>query len=344
MVDAAPIEIAGQRTVVKISIAMATYNGARYLREQLESFITQERLPDELVICDDRSADETEAIIIDFAREAPFPVRLESNPDRLGVAGNFSRALSLCSGDLVFLSDQDDIWMPNKIATMVAAASNDPEHHCFINDAWLTDASVQPVGATKMQRIRDAGLPEGVMVMGCCTVFRSELLRLLLPIPPEQMAHDNWLVQLADLLKATRRLPIPLQYYRRHGANVSVNAVNRLQAPNAFMRIRERGANLVRRAMNSNGMRMEQLFHAQAAQRLHELGNSTTIDATRMEHARETASRRAALLHRRLEIRTLPHLRRLLPVAGLFRDGGYSGPGRPVDAIKDLLVRRIEPA
>lgn len=149
---------------MRISIAMATCNGARHLGEQLRSFAVQQRLPDELVVADDASTDGTRDLVEAFARSAPFPVRLVVNPARLGLAGNFGRALSLASGDLVFLSDQDDVWFPEKIAVVAGLAAADPAHACFINDAWLADGELRRVGASKMQRIRAAGLPAYVVL------------------------------------------------------------------------------------------------------------------------------------------------------------------------------------
>jgi glycosyltransferase involved in cell wall biosynthesis len=100
---------------LRLSIALATYNGEPYLAEQLESFATQRRRPDELVVCDDASTDATAAIVERFSYAAPFAVRLEVNATRLGCAGNFARALSLCTGDVLFLSDQDDVWLADKL-------------------------------------------------------------------------------------------------------------------------------------------------------------------------------------------------------------------------------------
>ncbi len=94
---------------LRISIAMCTYNGARFLPEQLASFAAQERLPDELVVCDDGSTDATMEILQDFAATALFEVRVERNPQNLGFVRNFEKTLSLCTGDIVFLSDQDDV-------------------------------------------------------------------------------------------------------------------------------------------------------------------------------------------------------------------------------------------
>ena len=95
---------------MKISIAMTAFNGAKYINEQLNSFASQTRLPDEVVVCDDISSDDTFEILDNFARSAPFKMIVVRNNKNLGYTKNFEKALSLCSGDLIFLSDQDDIW------------------------------------------------------------------------------------------------------------------------------------------------------------------------------------------------------------------------------------------
>lgn len=100
---------------MSISIAMCTYNGERYLREQLDSLSRQTCRPLELVICDDGSTDKTLQIIQDFTATAPFPVYLHVNPTNLGYADNFLKAAGLCQGEWVAFSDQDDVWMPEKI-------------------------------------------------------------------------------------------------------------------------------------------------------------------------------------------------------------------------------------
>jgi glycosyltransferase involved in cell wall biosynthesis len=91
-----------------ISIAMASYNGGRFIGRQLQSFANQSLLPSQLVICDDGSSDDTVAIVEEFAARAPFDVQLVINPERLGYNRNFAKAIGLCTGDLIFLSDQDD--------------------------------------------------------------------------------------------------------------------------------------------------------------------------------------------------------------------------------------------
>src|SRR6266704_3029265 len=102
----------------QISIALCTYNGARFLPEQLESIAAQTRLPDEMVVCDDRSADETTDIIRTFAKNALFPVRLEINEQKLGSTKNFEKAIRLCHGEIIAPADQDDVWNPQKLSKL----------------------------------------------------------------------------------------------------------------------------------------------------------------------------------------------------------------------------------
>ena len=101
---------------LSISIALCTYNGERFLRKQLDSYIQQTRLPDELVICDDGSKDRTLEILEEFAAKAPFSVRIYQNVQNLGWSKNFEKAINLCTGDLIALSDQDDEWLSHKLA------------------------------------------------------------------------------------------------------------------------------------------------------------------------------------------------------------------------------------
>ena len=103
---------------MKVSIALATYNGAKYLKQQLDSFQAQTCLPDELVVCDDCSKDNTVEILEEFKETASFIVIIIQNESNLGYTGNFEKAISLCSGNLIFISDQDDVWFNNKIETI----------------------------------------------------------------------------------------------------------------------------------------------------------------------------------------------------------------------------------
>src|SRR3954454_9678676 len=98
---------------MKVSVALASYNGARFIDEQLASLAAQTRPPDELVVCDDGSTDDTLDHVERFAATAPFEVRIVRNAENLGFSGNFQRVLALVRGDIVFICDQDDIWYPD---------------------------------------------------------------------------------------------------------------------------------------------------------------------------------------------------------------------------------------
>lgn len=213
---------------MKISIAMATYNGALYLKAQLQSFVDQTLLPDELIITDDCSTDETELVVRKFAENAPFKVKFYRNEENLGYCGNFNAALMKTTGDLVFLSDQDDVWFPEKIEHMLALAESNPKALLLMNDAMLADEHLNKVGLTKIGQIQSAGFSMQDFVMGCCCAIRRELLDLCMPIPGSFNAHDSWLVGIADGLEVKLVDRRVLQYYRRHDSNESQFAANSL--------------------------------------------------------------------------------------------------------------------
>lgn len=211
---------------MKVSIAMATYNGAQYLQEQLNSFKNQTQLPDELIVTDDCSTDETEQIISEFAKTAPFTVIFSRNEKNLGYCGNFNAALMQTSGDLVFLSDQDDVWFPEKIEYMVALAEKNPKSLVLMNDAAITDGVLNKTGLTNIGQVQTAGFNLSYFAHGCCCTIRRELLDICLPITIGYKAHDIWLLAFAKGLEARLIDPNVLQYYRRHGKNESQIIVN----------------------------------------------------------------------------------------------------------------------
>ena len=188
---------------MRLSIAMATWNGARYLREQLDSFRGQTRLPDEVVVCDDHSTDGTATILEEFRRTAPFPVNVSINPKQVGYVGNFEQAVRLCDGDLIFLSDQDDVWLPEKLAEHEAVYRSRPEVGMVFSDATIVDSDLVPLslsvyeyaGVTPKRLGRFAagrGLDLFIrkpIAYGCAVSIRSDLRPLILPIPPHWV-HD----------------------------------------------------------------------------------------------------------------------------------------------------------
>lgn len=220
---------------MKISVAMATYNGERFLVEQLESLAAQSRLPDELVVSDDCSSDRTRAVVEEFARSAPFPVSIFKNDKTLGYADNFLRAAQLCKGDWIAFCDQDDVWMPEKLATIeryIKIPGRDVmliAHSATVVDEKLRGMTLRCPDISRFRVCRGTELPASWYVDGLAISFRGELVRDLSPSergpdggkPMLPLAHDVWVCRLARILGDIVLLPDILCLYRRHSATAT---------------------------------------------------------------------------------------------------------------------------
>jgi glycosyltransferase involved in cell wall biosynthesis len=215
-----------------LSVALCTYNGCRYLPEQLQSIAQQTRLPDELIIADDRSTDDTLKIIDAFKRSAGFPVHITINPKNLGVTKNFEQAISLCSGEVIVLSDQDDCWHPEKLRHILAEFSRSPQVGLVFSNAELVDDSLRPLGYRLWERVgfhRDKQLRaiQGNLfrlllkenyVTGATMAFRSHFRRAILPVP-SNFVHDAWIALIISAMADVALIPDPLIKYRLHAGN-----------------------------------------------------------------------------------------------------------------------------
>ena len=215
-----------------LSVAMCTYNGGLYLREQLDSIAAQTRPPDELVVCDDDSTDRSVAILEDFAATAPFPVRVNVNPTNLGTAKNFERAIGLATGEVIALADQDDLWYPHKLERLEKELARSKRIGLVFSDADIVDDRLRRVGyrlweamhATEAnRRLIARGRPFEVLirdniVTGCTAAFRADHKGLVIPIPAEWL-HDAWTASLIAAVADIARIDEPLLAYRQHAAN-----------------------------------------------------------------------------------------------------------------------------
>ena len=131
---------------MRLSVALCPHNGEKYLAEQLASIRDQSRPPDELVVCDDMSSDRSPQIAREFATTVSFPVRVEVHEQNLGSTWNFARAISLCTGDGIVLADQDDIWLPHKLATLERALTADSTIGLVFSDAEVVGENLEPLG------------------------------------------------------------------------------------------------------------------------------------------------------------------------------------------------------
>jgi glycosyltransferase involved in cell wall biosynthesis len=217
---------------VNISVAMCTYNGSRFLGEQLKSIEEQTMLPCELIICDDGSTDSTPEIVKAFAARARFPVHFERNAITLGSTRNFEKAVRLCSGEAIALCDQDDVWREDKLERMAEVLDSEPDVGGVFSDATVVDENSQTLPESMWeQRQFDARLQavindrqaaplqllEKNVVTGATFMFRSHFVSQVIPIPAEWV-HDAWIALIIATQARLRALPARLMSYRLHGA------------------------------------------------------------------------------------------------------------------------------
>jgi glycosyltransferase involved in cell wall biosynthesis len=226
-------------TSQKISIALCTFNGEQFLSNQLQTIRDQKRPADELIACDDGSTDRTVELLEAFAKTTPFPVRILRNPSRLGPAQNFARAMSECTGDLISLCDQDDLWEPSKLAVTGAAFAADPALAFAFSDAQMCGpdgedlgyrlwTSVGFTGSLRKQFVAGCGfdvLLRQNVVTGATLTFASKYRPLILPIGNGWM-HDGWTSLLLSAVGRGMAIDQPLIRYRQH-ANQSIGAARR---------------------------------------------------------------------------------------------------------------------
>ena len=218
--------------IATLSVALCTFNGARFVGEQLRSVAAQTRLPDELVVCDDGSTDETLAIVRDFIATAPFETQIVRNPENLGYVRNFAGAIARCTGDLIALADQDDSWRPEKLERSERALVARPDAHAVFTDASLVDADLRPLGrrlwehvgfdAEAQERFRRGEafvfLLQRQVVTGATLMLRARVRDLILPIPTGAV-HDRWIATLLAAVSELQFVDEPLIDYRQHDGN-----------------------------------------------------------------------------------------------------------------------------
>ncbi len=209
------------RVRTPVSVCMATYNGGRYLRAQLDSILPQLGPDDELLVQDDGSSDGTLEIMASYGDPR---IQVVENSSNLGVISTFERCLSRASRPIVFLADQDDEWLPGKVDTMVAEFA-DPLVTGVVTDAVIIDADNTVTGDSVFAHFHSG---PGVLhnfvknsYLGCCMAVRREVLDLALPVPRTVRTHDGWIGITADMVGKVVFLTTPYVRYRRHDSNVS---------------------------------------------------------------------------------------------------------------------------
>jgi glycosyltransferase involved in cell wall biosynthesis len=326
--------------MTSVSVALCTYNGARFIREQVRSICLQTRPPQEIVLSDDASKDDCIAVaraaFEECLRERPgldIALRVLANPVALRVTKNFEQAVRACNGTLIALSDQDDLWAPDRLAQMVAQFEQRPDLLLLHTDARLVDGKGAPLGGTlfhalevqphEMARIHggqafDVFLRRN-LVTGATTVFRRALLEAALPFPAEWV-HDEWLGIVAAAIGGVDAIESPLIDYRQHGGN-QIGAR------------RDTFKEKVRKALASRGdTHVNRAFKAELLlDRLVSLGDRVAPDTIRKT--------RDKLVHQRFRAALPPsRLARCVPVLREALTGRYDKFGRGVrGVVRDLF-------
>jgi GT2 family glycosyltransferase len=204
-----------------ISVCMATYNGERYLRPQLDSILAQLEPGDELLVQDDGSSDDTIDIIGSYGDPR---IEVVKNSSNLGVISTFERCLARARNPIVFLSDQDDEWLPGKVRAMLTPF-DDPHVRAVVTDALIVDGDNVVTGDSIFAYLHSGpGVLHNVVknsYLGCCMAVRRDVLAVALPVPRSIRTHDGWIGITADMLGEVVFLPTPYVRYRRHGGNLS---------------------------------------------------------------------------------------------------------------------------
>jgi len=207
--------------VLKISVCMASYNGERYIRDQINSILDQISDDDELIISDDGSVDDTLTVIqsIDDPR-----IKLIINQGEHGYTRNFENVLNQATGEIIFLSDQDDIWCEGKVLKMTEALK---DKDMVVSDARVVDGHLNTLYQSHFNQcnVKSGFLNNfmGTRYVGACMAFNRKILALVLPFPSNQTLcpHDYWITIVSEMYAKVGLIKEPLIMYRRHGENAS---------------------------------------------------------------------------------------------------------------------------
>ncbi|MDP1993304.1 MAG: glycosyltransferase family 2 protein [Syntrophales bacterium] len=320
-----------------VSIVLCTYNGERYLQQQLDSLLAQSRLPEKIVVADDGSTDGTWEILQAFAVQARgrgITIDVQRNPGNLGYVRNFETALQRAGTDLIFACDQDDVWNPQKLAVMHEHFAADPNLLLLHSDARLVDANLNDLGCSlfealelgpdELHRVHDGHgfdvLLRRCIVTGATTAFRRDLLADAVPFG-DGWIHDEWLAIVASAIGKIDVVERKLIDYRQHAAN-------QLGMRRRTLDVKVKEIALSRaQLLRNDERRMESLL-----QRLRQL--SASVDTRipvrvqdKLEHTRI-----------RLHITDIPRIKRISPILKELSSGRYRRYGAGIrSVVRDLL-------
>lgn len=323
---------------MKISIALASYNGENFILDQLESFASQTKLPDEVIISDDCSTDNTISLIEKFSLNAPFKIKIYRNDSNLGYSRNFNNALIRTTGELVFLSDQDDVWFDDKIEKIYQLAISE-DSLLIMNNAEITDSFLNKTGINKLEQIRSLGKDQNKFVMGCCAAIKRELLDLVLPIHRDFPAHDTWISWFAEYMELKKISTEVMQYYRRHDSNESKYLANNINKTSKINQILLKAKELTK----SN---KPELFDAELALSIFNKNINNLLIKNKshrlfkeLEKVSQVSFKNLSKIRYRLKIRKSYAHNRVIMASFFYLNGGYREFSGMFSLLSDIVAR-----
>lgn len=321
---------------------MAVYNGEKYLPAQLESFAKQTRLPDEIVVSDDGSTDGSVELLRTWGESHPeLGLRILEGRGPGNYSGNFERAFAAVTGDLMFPSDQDDVWLPEKLAVMSAVMERDPKAMVAIHDTEITDSELRPVGQLKMARQSMLGGAMQKHTDGMASAVRVPFLRLCTPLP-QNFSYDMWLHHCALSLGVKRLVDQPLAYWRRHSNAASASFIQNSSGSKGWFAL---NAGHIRFAARNDRDGRDLLRTIEKAHQTYDWLNKNTnaifdvgVLPSAVQHLETELLSLITVSRKRMEIRGRNRALRILPVVKLFRAGGYRKFRGLHAAVKDVFI------
>ncbi len=293
---------------MRISVVLCTLNGELFIEEQLKSIARQTRIPDEVIILDDRSVDSTVEIAQSVCASSGLNSLLRINETRLGVEENFSCAMNQASGDVIFFCDQDDVWLPERVEKMIEPFQVDKEVSLVYSDGYIVGPQLEPSEYTLFtwnprknlqdgdtRRVGDRlkqGRAPGIKASSMA--FASWVRDLAGPVP-DGVAHDSWIAFFGYALGRVVAIDEPLHYYRRHDRTSGKSSTNKL-IPGSKQLEKSHQVSMV-----TEKARLAQCIYARMCWLEHEMGEKRLFSA-RFKELKRASEEAARTLKAREEI------------------------------------------
>jgi glycosyltransferase involved in cell wall biosynthesis len=234
-----------RKQLTLFTVCLCTYNGEAFLDRQLNSILAQSafHLIESIVVCDDRSSDNTKEILNYYSKQNP-KIKIIVNNERLGPLKNFEKSLSLGQSKYLVLCDQDDVWHPHKLDYLFNSIQDNSSALVFVHDASIIDDDDVELKSSFMTNLKgsfSSNLISNFVTnkyLGCTMVIKASLLKLALPFPVASPQHDIWLGILGSITHSTIYIDQRLTFYRTHRKNVSPASQNKSGSILKIIRLR----------------------------------------------------------------------------------------------------------